>query len=87
MPSCTHRSHIHNVVPRTPNGCEECLKLGDPGYICACAWSAATSAAATHRRTSTHGAFPRTKHPIMRSIEPGENWGWCYIDDMVLDVG
>jgi hypothetical protein len=21
----------------------------------------------------------------MRSFEPGESWGWCYVDDVILD--
>jgi signal transduction histidine kinase len=30
------------------------------------------------------GHFHETDHPVMRSIEPGENWVWCYVDRMVL---
>ena len=30
--------------------------------------------------------FHATKHAIMRSFEPGENWGWCYIDELELDL-
>ena len=26
--------------------------------------------------------FHRTQHPIVQSIEPGEDWSWCYIDDV-----
>ena len=29
--------------------------------------------------------FHQTQHPIMRSIERGEDWGWCYIDDVELN--
>jgi len=27
--------------------------------------------------------FRRTRHPLMRSIEPGETWIWCFIDEIV----
>jgi CPA1 family monovalent cation:H+ antiporter len=27
--------------------------------------------------------FDDTGHPVMRSIEPGEDWGWCYVDEVV----
>jgi hypothetical protein len=28
------------------------------------------------------------KHPLVRSIEPGESWVWCYIDEVMLgEVG
>jgi uncharacterized UBP type Zn finger protein len=26
--------------------------------------------------------FRATRHPIARSIEPGDEWGWCYIDEL-----
>jgi hypothetical protein len=29
--------------------------------------------------------FHRSKHPIVQSIEPGENWRWCYVDEIMLD--
>jgi hypothetical protein len=34
-----------------------------------------------------HGSkhFHHTKHPIMRSIEPEEEWGWCFVDELMLD--
>jgi uncharacterized UBP type Zn finger protein len=34
-----------------------------------------------HRHASEH--FQQTGHPLMRSVEPGENWRWCYIDARV----
>jgi uncharacterized UBP type Zn finger protein len=32
------------------------------------------------------GHFEQTGHPLMRSIEPGETWGWCYVDQAYLDL-
>ncbi|MGZ5958525.1 MAG: UBP-type zinc finger domain-containing protein, partial [Myxococcaceae bacterium] len=29
--------------------------------------------------------FHETKHPIVQSMEPGEDWGWCYVDEVDLD--
>jgi hypothetical protein len=29
--------------------------------------------------------FRETQHPIVRSLEPGETWGWCYIDEVMLE--
>jgi hypothetical protein len=29
--------------------------------------------------------FHQTQHPIMQSFEPGEDWGWCYADDLFLE--
>ena len=27
----------------------------------------------------------QTQHPIIQSFEPDEDWGWCYVDDLLLD--
>jgi hypothetical protein len=33
-------------------------------------------------------ASPRhARHPVMRSIEPSDTWGWCYVDEAYLEVG
>ena len=29
MRCCSHLFEISDVTPKTPNGCEECLKMGD----------------------------------------------------------
>jgi len=26
-------------------------------------------------------------HPIIRSAEPGEDWSWCYVDEVGFVVG
>lgn len=31
--------------------------------------------------------FHATGHPIIRSYEPGETWGWCYVDEVGLEFG
>ncbi len=28
--------------------------------------------------------FQQTRHPIIQSYEPGEEWGWCYEDEEML---
>jgi uncharacterized UBP type Zn finger protein len=29
--------------------------------------------------------FKSTKHPIIRSFEPGETWEWCYVDNVMFE--
>ncbi len=36
-----------------------------------------------NRHASKH--FRATKHPVMRSFEPGETWGWCFVDQLAFD--
>jgi uncharacterized UBP type Zn finger protein len=85
MASCPHVLQIQKVSPRS-RGCEECLKTGDPwlhlrlcltcGHVGCC-----DSSPNKHATRHYHG----TRHPIMRSFEPGETWGWCYPDQLMLE--
>jgi CPA1 family monovalent cation:H+ antiporter len=82
---CEHLRAAPKVVqPHTPEGCEECLRDGTRwvhlrlclscGHVGCCDSSPQKHAAAHYRETS---------HPVMRSIEPGEAWRWCYVDDLL----
>jgi len=87
MTGCTHKSHIHKVAPHT-QGCEECLKMGDTWVhlrLCMECGHVGCCDSSKNKHATKH--FHRTKHPIMRSLEPGENWGWCFIDEVELDFG
>jgi uncharacterized UBP type Zn finger protein len=76
---------IHDVQPRT-NGCEECLKTGDEWVhlrLCLSCGHVGCCDSSKNKHATKH--FHATKHPIMRSLEAGEDWGWCYIDRMELE--
>ena len=86
MPSCTHLSHLHKVTPHT-TGCEECLKMGDTWVhlrLCLECGHVGCCDSSKNKHASKH--FHRTKHPVMRSLEPGESWAWCYVDEIELDL-
>jgi uncharacterized UBP type Zn finger protein len=34
-----------------------------------------------NKHASKH--FLQTSHPLIRSIEPGESWTWCYVDKII----
>ena len=85
MSDCTHSSHIHKVTPHT-KGCEECLKMGDTWVhlrLCMECGHVGCCDSSKNKHATKH--FHRSKHPIMRSIEPGETWGWCFVDEVELD--
>lgn len=87
MPACTHLDQIRDVVPGS-DGCEECLALGDSwvhlrmclscGHVGCCDMSRNRHATRHHRATD---------HPIAASAEAGEDWAWCYPDQLVLQAG
>jgi CPA1 family monovalent cation:H+ antiporter len=35
------------------------------------------------RHATAH--FDQAHHPIIRSFEPGEDWGWCFVDEVMLE--
>ncbi|MGI8484728.1 MAG: ubiquitin carboxyl-terminal hydrolase 14 [Thermomicrobiales bacterium] len=82
---CTHLDQIQDVSPRTPDGCEECLAMGDSwvrlreclicGHVGCCDSS-------KNKHATKH--FHETNHPIIQSFEPGENWRWCYVDEVMV---
>jgi hypothetical protein len=82
---CTHMDQIRKVKP-SANGCEECLKIGSTWVhlrMCLECGHVGCCDSSLHKHATKH--FQKTKHPIMRSFEPGESWGWCYIDEIELD--
>jgi uncharacterized UBP type Zn finger protein len=82
---CTHLDHIHKVKP-SAKGCEECLKIGSTWVhlrMCMECGHVGCCDSSPNKHATKH--FHKTKHPIMRSVEPGEDWGWCYIDEVEVD--
>jgi uncharacterized UBP type Zn finger protein len=85
MSNCTHQDQIHDVKPHT-RGCEECLKSGDSWVhlrLCMACGHVGCCDSSRNKHATKH--FHATKHAVMRSLERGENWGWCYVDQVELD--
>ena len=79
---CTHLNEIKITKP-SKHVCEDCVKMGDSWVHLRMCLDAAMSAAAIPRRISTPPSiFTQPHHPLMRSIEPGERWIWCYVDEI-----
>jgi uncharacterized UBP type Zn finger protein len=81
---CTHLDHIdENVIPSS-EGCEECLKIGSWWVrlrLCLICGHVGCCDSSPHRHGTKH--YHDTRHPIMRSFEPGQdNMRWCYIDEI-----
>lgn len=84
MITCTHTDQIHNVHPRTA-GCEECLQSGDSWvHLRECLTCGHVGCCDSSKNKHATGHFHSTQHPIVRSIEAGENWRWCYVDEVYL---
>jgi len=83
---CEHLFFIKDVVPKTPDGCEECLKMGDEWVhlrLCATCGHVGCCDESKNKHASEH--YHSVNHPLVRSFEPGEEWGWCYADELLLE--
>lgn len=82
---CTHLDQIHKVKP-SAHGCEECLKMGDEWVhlrLCMTCGHSGCCDASKNKHATKH--FHATSHPIIKSLEPGEDWGYCYEDDLFFE--
>jgi uncharacterized UBP type Zn finger protein len=83
---CTHLDSIQVIdAPAGIAGCEECLAQGMQwvhlrmclgcGHVGCCDNSPGRHATAHHHESG---------HPLIRSVEPGEDWSWCYLDETMF---
>ncbi len=86
MTRCSHQNSVRSVKPKTM-GCEECLAIGQAwvhlrlcrecGHVGCCDQSIGKHATAHFRSTG---------HPIIEGYDPPEGWGWCYVDETMIDL-
>jgi uncharacterized UBP type Zn finger protein len=83
---CTHLDQV--AITRLPDrvdGCGECLATGGRWLhlrICLTCGAVGCCDDSPNRHASAHAAA--TEHPIIRSLEPGEDWSWCYQDMLAM---
>ena len=79
---CTHLDQI-KVTETDKRVCEECVRLGDTWVhlrLCMTCGHVGCCDSSKNKHATKH--FRQTEHPLVRSIEPGESWMWCYVDEM-----
>ena len=81
--------HIAAIVPVTPSagGCEDCLKTGDRWVhlrLCKSCGHVGCCDNSLNRHATKH--YHASYHPIIKSHERGEDWGYCYVDDMFFET-
>jgi hypothetical protein len=84
--TCTHLDLIPGAPP-SDTGCTDCLRIGgtwmhlrrcsECGHVGCCDSS-------PNRHATAH--FHETSHPLIQSFEPGEDWYWCYVDEVMFEV-
>ncbi|HEX7312673.1 MAG TPA: cation:proton antiporter [Pyrinomonadaceae bacterium] len=82
--TCTHLAETRPVFP-SARGCEECLRTGDTWVhlrLCMTCGHVGCCDSSKNKHASRH--YPATGHPIIKSLERGEDWAWCYPDEQYV---
>ena len=87
-PICGHLDQIEvTSLPAQVAGCEECLKIGGRWVhlrMCMSCGKIGCCDSSPNRHATAHAN--ESSHPIIRSAEPGEDWSWCYVDEVVFSA-
>jgi hypothetical protein len=85
---CTHLDHVLvTELPEAVEGCEDCLASGGEWLhlrICLECGHVGCCDSSPGRHASVHARD--ASHPIIRSLEPGEDWSWCFVDEVGMVI-
>ena len=88
MPTCTHLDTVTvTELPEEVPGCEDCLKAGGVWLhlrICLACGHVGCCDSSPGKHASAH--FAASDHALIRSLEPGEEWTWCFVDQTAMLV-
>ncbi len=83
---CQHLLKAGDPNPRARAGCEDCLAIGDTWvHLRLCLQCAHVGCCDSSKNRHATKHFHSTKHPVIRSFEPGEGWRYCYVDDLFIE--
>ncbi len=80
--NCSHLTATPKATPQS-KGCAECLASGDTWVhlrLCLTCGHVGCCDSSKNKHATRH--FHETQHPVIRSFEPGEDWRWCYVDEV-----
>lgn len=85
---CTHLDQVRLLdLPEPVDGCEECLKTGGRWVhlrMCQTCGKIGCCDNSPGKHATAH--YHDSRHPIIRSAEPGETWSWCYPDELMMEI-
>jgi uncharacterized UBP type Zn finger protein len=88
MTVCAHLDQIEvTELPESVAGCEDCLATGGRWLhlrICLTCGHVGCCDDSPNRHATAHANG--VGHPVIRSLEPGEDWSWCYVDEVAMRI-
>ncbi len=88
MTECTHLEQVRVERPEQVPGCEDCLAIGGTWVhlrVCRTCGRVGCCDSSPNRHATAHAHA--SDHPIVTSVEPGEDWSYCYVDDIAFVLG
>jgi uncharacterized UBP type Zn finger protein len=83
---CEHLKELNPSIQPTTKGCEECLQSGDLWvHLRACMTCGHVGCCDSSPNKHATAHYHQTRHPVIRSFEPGEAWLWCYRDELLME--
>jgi len=86
MAECTHLDQVKiTELPESVDGCEDCLREGTQWVhlrICLGCGHVGCCDNSPEMHATRH--FKDSDHALMRSLEPGEEWSWCFVDEIAM---
>ena len=86
MTTCTHLDTVTDAAP-SGDGCKECLEIGGRWLHlrrCTSCGHVGCCDSSPNKHATAH--FHASSDPVVQSFEPGENWYWCYADDVMFEL-
>jgi uncharacterized UBP type Zn finger protein len=82
---CSHLDQIEVRAPDHVEGCEECLKTGDRWvHLRACLTCGKVGCCDSSPNRHARKHAEAEDHPVIASAQPGEQWGWCFVDEVMF---
>ncbi|WP_128379510.1 UBP-type zinc finger domain-containing protein [Streptomyces cavernae] len=85
MKQCTHADELPPEPAALSETCLECLAAGSHPVqlrICLHCGHVGCCDSSPLRHATEH--YKDSAHPVMRTLEPGESWRWCFVDNVLV---
>jgi hypothetical protein len=85
---CNHLDQVElSELPDTVEGCADCLRIGGKWVhlrICLTCGHVGCCDSSPNRHATAHARA--SDHALIRSLEPDEEWCWCYEDGVAFEL-
>jgi Zn-finger in ubiquitin-hydrolases and other protein len=84
--TCSHLDQISSDLPAPLDVCPACVAIGSGWvHLRQCLTCGATNCcdSSPNRHATKH--YQESRHPIMQTLEEGEDWAWCFVDRLTME--